>query len=204
MSMKLLTKHTGCYTILNLYAILVSSIIYLVFEHTLPFLVFFVLAAPLVILVEHLMNKDRYTSFESMYCLISKVFIMSTWVIFIFLSFQMKATLAAQKAVEDFLGFPPPSSVSDMHSKVDHGWQDSAYWLKFTCTDKDIVERIIQKNEFTESDFYEDGGGRSSPDWWDLMDKKFIHAYSNTEYKHNQYLWYDFENHVVYYFSFNI
>ena len=65
------------------------------------------------------------------------------------------------------MGFAPPESVSKIYYRNDSGWQDSFFRFRFTASNADVVQQIINQRKLQKSETPKLNMATSkNPDWW--------------------------------------
>lgn len=108
----------------------------------------------------------------------------------------------ARQGFERFVGFAPPSSVTDIYYRSEfYPSQDIDGKLRFTCRDSTVVTQIIQQLQLQASGEDSWGVGSTNADWWGAKpSKKFFAGERRHRYCH---LWYDPDSGIVLYTEFS-
>jgi len=104
-------------------------------------------------------------------------------------------------------GFPPPSSVSEIYYRMDEGWMDVGYRLRFRASSPEVVQRVIAHHDMTRADKMKMGLFSSrAPNWWrEKRGKKGLECYFREQPgSYYWYLWYDPQTGVVWYEEFSV
>ena len=112
----------------------------------------------------------------------------------------------ARSGFREHIGYSALSSVSELYYKADDLGIDSRYQLRFKTSDAELVDRIVERSQLSES---VDKGSTSSyhagpgPEWWEAESEKRKNArsYSRGAGTNNRYwhLWYDESTGLVWY-----
>jgi hypothetical protein len=113
----------------------------------------------------------------------------------------------AREGFAKHAGFTPPSSVSQIYYRIDGGWLDVGYRLRFQVTAPDVVHRIVSRHEMTKQDEMKMRHSSSRfPKWWsEKSGRKGLECYSREDTgSYYWYLWYDPETGTVWYEEFSV
>ena len=113
----------------------------------------------------------------------------------------------AREGFTTHAGFAPPSSVSRIYYRIDSGWLDVCYRLRFKVSDPAVVQRIVRHRKLAESEEQKMGLPFSrAPKWWkEKRGKRELKCY----FRENPggyywYLWYEPESGTVWYEEFSV
>jgi hypothetical protein len=191
-------------------------------DHGAPFMVtalFFLI--PLAAVVLWVLNRPcriAHSRPQRAYLIVSRVVWFGTWlfsclpvVLWVAVTQPWPLTLRhgpdtnySRQGFSRHMGFPPPASVSGIYYRADEGWLDSAYHLRFTCQDRDLVTQVVARLQLQETNKATMGLLSKSPDWWDeKARRKGLRAFAREPGGYYWYLWYDPVTGTVWYEEFS-
>ncbi len=112
----------------------------------------------------------------------------------------------ARKGFRERIGFPPPSSVSQIYYRNHSGMLDVGYCLRFQVSSPEVVQRIATHKELPESKNNAIVMSFSRPKWWEEMSGREHMKYYARE-RHRSYywrLWYDPRAGIVWYHEYSV
>ena len=112
----------------------------------------------------------------------------------------------ARRGFESLVGFAPPPSISNIYYRVDEGFRDSGYRLRFRCNDGAVVTQVLTRLQLQPTNNPTMGLLSRSPKWWSekTQRKELLQFAREQPGKYYWYLWYDPATGTVWYEEFSV